>query len=89
LQDDVLLARFMAENLSLIEFKVQEEVLQIIAAMTALLAGLGMQVAEISNSVKIVGQPHDSLKHAKLVRDTENDDDMEQDDSQVSMGGKS
>jgi hypothetical protein len=24
-----------------------------------------------------------------LVRDTENDDDMEQDDSQVSMGGKS
>jgi hypothetical protein len=77
----------MAENLSLLEYKVQEEVLQIIAAMTALLAGLGMQVAELSNSVKIVGQPHDPLKKAKLVRDTENDDDMDQEDSQVRTSG--
>ena len=73
----------MAENISLLDFKVQEEVLQIIAAMTALLAGLGMQVVEIVNSVKIAGQQDDLLGQAKLVRDAENDDDMEQDDSQV------
>lgn len=73
----------MAENFSLLDFKVQEEVLQIIAAMTALLAGLGMQVVEIVNSVKIAGQQDDLLGQAKLVRDAENDDDMDQDDSQV------
>lgn len=73
----------MAENISLLDFKVQEEVLQIIAAMTALLAGLGMQVVEIVNSVKIAGQQDDLLGQAKLVRDAENDDDMDQDDSQV------
>lgn len=75
----------MAENLALLEYKVQEEVLQIIATMTALLAGLGMQVVEIINSVKIVGQPTERVGKARLKRDDENHDDREQDDSQVSV----
>jgi len=73
----------MAENLALLEYKVQEEVLQIVSVMTTLLASLGMQVVELLKGTKIVGEAHASLIEASLVKDDEVGDGMEQDDSQV------
>jgi hypothetical protein len=76
----------MAENLALLEYKVQEEVLQIVSVMTTLLASLGMQVVELLKGTKIVGEAHASLTEASLIKDDEDGDGMEQDDSQVCHG---
>jgi hypothetical protein len=73
----------MAENLVLLEYKVQEEVLQIVGAMTSLLASLGMQVVEILKGTKIAGDPHATLANAKIIKDDENDEEMG--DSQVCL----
>jgi len=73
----------MAENLALLEYKVQEEVLQIVSVMTTILASLGMQVVELLKGTKIVGEVHANLTEASLIKDDEDGDGMEQDDSQV------
>jgi len=75
----------MAENLALLEYKVQEEVLQIVSVMTTLLASLGMQVVELLKGTKIIGEAHAILTETSLIKDDEDGNGMEQDDSQVCL----
>jgi hypothetical protein len=74
----------MGENLSLLDYKVQEEVYQVVGTMTTLLANAGMHVVEMMNTYKVlpsIGEGGERLENARVVHE---DDDEEMGEDQVS-----
>ncbi|KAH7103288.1 hypothetical protein BKA62DRAFT_696412 [Auriculariales sp. MPI-PUGE-AT-0066] len=66
-QNDINFARYMAENLALLDYKTNEEVLTVIRHLTSVLSVSGLQLIEVISPSNLLRELHDNPNSAAMV----------------------